>query len=352
MLLSNPIDEDVFERTNLNEDEEKKYERLINRNRKNSTTNFDNTTSSSFWIGRDEDDDEDEDDEIVKKKKFKYNDHHLMIFLNSRIALTISKGIRRNEETKKMWLKRGQVKCSRISERDDFLCSDDEHTKTCDVFVNEQSRTIMVECKIDVPMENANEFAKTLIDSIIIDDHTFSEQLSRCTIITSFVSSFADGEDLDDENDERARFCCRYIGDCVTEDEDDHDNRQQKKKSSSTVLRPLQVGRALVGCEAALFNQLCFRRSKNNNEKEKTKIAIYSVPDERSFSAAADDSIDYRALENIVDILRLCDEDYEQQLFAKITPALIRNQWARNKNTHNLHNTNYNNNFIDENLFS
>ncbi len=381
MLLTNPIEEDVFERTNENEDEEKVCEKerarrrlLLEESSSSSSSGsakvafaFLSPKSSSSSLGKTE-------EKVIETIAF---------FSNSRVPLTMCEEIlslfkKKNKKFEKI----GHVKVSGVSERNDCLSDDfddddfdDENTRnetprTCDVYYQEETKIALVKCTYDVPVENATRWAETVLKSLFPDDDDEGRMRSRQTsplrkafVVTSFVSSYADDTDADENGfGDSARFAVQYVG---NEAYTTYSNTKTRKNSTNK--KPLSVGRAVVGAEAALFNRLNQMANDGKSaERTRTKIALLTCPDERSFSGTADDIIDVRALKNIVDVLREDFDDDENteekdewsELLRSVDETAL-NEWARkggrHRNRHHLQRdaTNSSISFVaDDNLFS
>jgi hypothetical protein len=382
MLLTNPIEEDVFERTNENEDEEKVCEkerarrRLLLEEESSSSSSaakvafaFLSPKSSSSSLGKTE------EEKVVETIAF---------FSNSRVPLTVCEEILSSFKKKnKKFEKIGHVKVSGVSERNDCLSDDfddddfdDENTRnetftrTCDVYYQRETKIALVKCTYDVPVENATRWAETVLKSLFPDDDDEGRMRSRQTsplrkafVVTSFVSSYADDTDADENGfGDSARFAVQYVG---NEAYTTYSNTKTRKNSTNK--KPLSVGRAVVGAEAALFNRLNQMANDGKSaERTRTKIALLTCPDERSFSGTADDIIDVRALKNIVDVLREDFDDDENteekdewsELLRSVDETAL-NEWARkggrHRNRHHLQRdaTNSSISFVaDDNLFS
>ena len=376
MLLTNPIEEDVFERTNENEDEEKVCEKerarrrlLLEESSSSSAAKvafaFLSPKSSSSSLGK------------TEEKNIKT----IAFFSNSRVPLTMCEEIlslfkKKNKKFEKI----GHVKVSGVSERNDCLSDDfddddfdDENTnetpRTCDVYYQEETKIALVKCTYDVPVENATRWAETVLKSLFPDDDDegrISRQTSplrKAFVVTSFVSSYADDTDADENGfGSSARFAVQYVG---NEAYTTYSNTKTRKNSTNK--KPLSVGRAVVGAEAALFNRLNQMANDGKSaERTRTKIALLTCPDERSFSGTADDIIDVRALKNIVDVLREDFDDDENteekdewsELLRSVDETAL-NEWARkggrHRNRHHLQRdaTNSSISFVaDDNLFA
>ena len=376
MLLTNPIEEDVFERTNENEDEEKVCEKerarrrlLLEESSSSSAAKvafaFLSPKSSSSSLGK------------TEEKNIKT----IAFFSNSRVPLTMCEEIlslfkKKNKKFEKI----GHVKVSGVSERNDCLSDDfddvdfdDENTnetpRTCDVYYQEETKIALVKCTYDVPVENATRWAETVLKSLFPDDDDegrISRQISplrKAFVVTSFVSSYADDTDADENGfGNSARFAVQYVG---NEAYTTYSNTKTRKNSTNK--KPLSVGRAVVGAEAALFNRLNQMANDGKSaERTRTKIALLTCPDERSFSGTADDIIDVRALKNIVDVLREDFDDDENteekdewsELLRSVDETAL-NEWARkggrHRNRHHLQRdaTNSSISFVaDDNLFA
>ena len=227
-----------------------------------------------------------------------------------------------------------------------------------------------MKCAYDVPVENATRWAETVLKSLFPDDDDEGRMRSRQTsplrkafVVTSFVSSYADDTDADENGfGDSARFAVQYVG---NEAYTTYSNTKTRKNSTNK--KPLSVGRAVVGAEAALFNRLNQMANDGKSaERTRTKIALLTCPDERSFSGTADDIIDVRALKNIVDVLREDFDDDENteekdewsELLRSVDETAL-NEWARkggrHRNRHHLQRdaTNSSISFVaDDNLFS
>ena len=376
MLLTNPIEEDVFERTNENEDEEKVCEKerarrrlLLEESSSSSAAKvafaFLSPKSSSSSLGK------------TEEKNIKT----IAFFSNSRVPLTMCEEIlslfkKKNKKFEKI----GHVKVSGVSERNDCLSDDfddvdfdDENTnetpRTCDVYYQEETKIALVKCTYDVPVENATRWAETVLKSLFPDDDDegrISRQISplrKAFVVTSFVSSYADDTDADENGfGNSARFAVQYVG---NEAYTTYSNTKTRKNSTNK--KPLSVGRAVVGAEAALFNRLNQMANDGKSaERTRTKIALLTCPDERSFSGTADDIIDVRAFKNIVDVLREDFDDDENteekdewsELLRSVDETAL-NEWARkggrHRNRHHLQRdaTNSSISFVaDDNLFA
>ena len=367
MLLTNPIEEDAFERTNENEDEEKACEKERARRRLV-------LEESSSSLGRNTEEEEEKGIETIA------------FFSNSRVPLTVCEEILSSFKKKnKKFEKIGHVKVSGVSERNDCLSDDfddyddfdDENafrnetfTRTCDVYYQRETKIALVKCTYDVPVENATRWAETVLKSLFPDDDDEGRMRSRQTsplrkafVVTSFVSSYADDTDADENGfGDSARFAVQYVG---NEAYTTYSNTKTRKNSTNK--KPLSVGRAVVGAEAALFNRLNQMANDGKSaERTRTKIALLTCPDERSFSGTADDIIDVRALKNIVDVLREDFDDDENteekdewsELLRSVDETAL-NEWARkggrHRNRHHLQRdaTNSSISFVaDDNLFS
>lgn len=376
MLLTNPIEEDVFERTNENEDEEKVCEKERARRRllleESSSSSSAAKVAFAFLspkssLGKTE-------EKVIETIAF---------FSNSRVPLTVCEEIlslfkKKNKKFEKI----GHVKVSGVSERNDCLSDDfdddddfdDENTnetpRTCDVYYQRETKIALVKCTYDVPVENATRWAETVLKSLFPDDDDEGRMRSRQTsplrkafVVTSFVSSYADDTDADENGfGDSARFAVQYVG---NEAYTTYSNTKTRKNSTNK--KPLSVGRAVVGAEAALFNRLNQMANDGKSaERTRTKIALLTCPDERSFSGTADDIIDVRALKNIVDVLRedfdddenTEEEDEWSELLRSVDETAL-NEWARkggrHRNRHHLQRdaTNSSISFVaDDNLFS
>ena len=390
MLLTNPIEEDAFERTNENEDEEKACEkerarrRLVLEEEESSSYvsseqakvafAFLSKSKSSSSLGRNTEEEEEKGIETIA------------FFSNSRVPLTVCEEILSSfKRENKKFEKIGHVKVSGVSERNDCLSDDfdddddfdDENTKrnetftrTCDVYYQRETKIALVKCTYDVPVENATRWAETVLKSLFPDDDDEGRMRSRQTsplrkafVVTSFVSSYADDTDADENGfGDSARFAVQYVG---NEAYTTYSNTKTRKNSTNK--KPLSVGRAVVGAEAALFNRLNQMANDGKSaERTRTKIALLTCPDERSFSGTADDIIDVRALKNIVDVLREDFDDDENteekdewsELLRSVDETAL-NEWARkggrHRNRHHLQRdaTNSSISFVaDDNLFS
>ena len=333
MLVTNPIEEDVFERTMENEDEEKKYEKELARRRRGETS----SSSSSFAFLNE------------KKMGQKLEPKTIAIFLNSRMPLTICGEI---VSLSRSFEKIGQVKTSNVSERNDCLTDDENNTNTannscCDIYYQKETNVALVECKYDVPVENATRWAETVLECLVLGGEM--KTLQNAFVVTSFVSSFADDTDVDgravaDENSfGSSRFAVQYVG--------NEAYTAEKCKVKDNKKKPFSVGRAVVGAEAALFNRLN-QLNINATTKTKAKIALFACPDERSFSGTADDIIDVRALKNVVDVLR--DDDRELDTLLQSVDENALKDWARRNSRQRQCNdsTTSASLVVDENLFS
>ena len=369
----------MFERTNENEDEEKVCEkerarrRLLLEESSSSSSSaakvafaFLSPKSSSSSLGKTE-------EKVIETIAF---------FSNSRVPLTMCEEIlslfkKKNKKFEKI----GHVKVSGVSERNDCLSDDfddddfdDENTRnetprTCDVYYQEETKIALVKCTYDVPVENATRWAETVLKSLFPDDDDegrISRQTSplrKAFVVTSFVSSYADDTDADENGfGNSARFAVQYVG---NEAYTTYSNTKTRKNSTNK--KPLSVGRAVVGAEAALFNRLNQMANDGKSaERKRTKIALLTCPDERSFSGTADDIIDVRALKNIVDVLREDFDDDENteekdewsELLRSVDETAL-NEWARkggrHRNRHHLQRdaTNSSISFVaDDNLFA
>tara|TARA_X000000368_G_scaffold390029_1_gene352951 strand:+ start:207 stop:1211 length:1005 start_codon:yes stop_codon:yes gene_type:complete len=334
MLVTNPIEEDVFERTMENEDEEKKYEKELARRRRGETSS---SSSSSFAFLNE------------KKMGQKLEPKTIAIFLNSRMPLTICGEI---VSLSRSFEKIGQVKTSNVSERNDCLTDDENNTNTannscCDIYYQKETNVALVECKYDVPVENATRWAETVLECLVLGGEM--KTLQNAFVVTSFVSSFADDTDVDgravaDENSfGSSRFAVQYVG--------NEAYTAEKCKVKDNKKKPFSVGRAVVGAEAALFNRLN-QLNINATTKTKAKIALFACPDERSFSGTADDIIDVRALKNVVDVLR--DDDRELDTLLQSVDENALKDWARRNSRQRQRNdsTTSASLVVDENLFS
>ena len=368
----------MFERTNENEDEEKVCEKERARRRlvleESSSSSaakvafaFLSPKSSSSSLGKTE------EEKVVETIAF---------FSNSRVPLTVCEEIlslfkKKNKKFEKI----GHVKVSGVSERNDCLSDDfedddfddentNETTRTCDVYYQGETKIALVKCTYDVPVENATRWAETVLKSLFPDDDDEGRMRSRQTsplrkafVVTSFVSSYADDTDADENGfGDSARFAVQYVG---NEAYTTYSNTKTRKNSTNK--KPLSVGRAVVGAEAALFNRLNQMANDGKSaERTRTKIALLTCPDERSFSGTADDIIDVRALKNIVDVLREDFDDDENteekdewsELLRSVDETAL-NEWARkggrHRNRHHLQRdaTNSSISFVaDDNLFS
>lgn len=372
MLLTNPIEEDVFERTNENEDEEKVCEKERARRRlllEESSSSSAAKVAFAFLspkssLGKTE-------EKVIETIAF---------FSNSRVPLTVCEEIlslfkKKNKKFEKI----GHVKVSGVSERNDCLSDDfedddfddentrNETTRTCDVYYQRETKIALVKCTYDVPVENATRWAETVLKSLFPDDDDEGRMRSRQTsplrkafVVTSFVSSYADDTDADENGfGNSARFAVQYVG-------NEAYTTYSKTRKNSTNKKPLSVGRAVVGAEAALFNRLNQMANDGKSaERTRTKIALLTCPDERSFSGTADDIIDVRALKNIVDVLRedfydddenTEEEDEWSELLRSVDETAL-NEWARKGGRHRHHlqrdATNSSISFVaDDNLFS
>ena len=369
----------MFERTNENEDEEKVCEkerarrRLLLEEESSSSSSaakvafaFLSPKSSSSSLGK------------TEEKNIKT----IAFFSNSRVPLTMCEEIlslfkKKNKKFEKI----GHVKLSGVSERNDCLSDDfddddfddentNETTRTCDVYYQEETKIALVKCTYDVPVENATRWAETVLKSLFPDDDDEGRMMRRQTsplrkafVVTSFVSSYADDTDADENGfGNSARFAVQYVG---NEAYTTYSNTKTRKNSTNK--KPLSVGRAVVGAEAALFNRLNQMANDGESaERTRTKIALLTCPDERSFSGTADDIIDVRALKNIVDVLREDFDDDENteekdewsELLRSVDETAL-NEWARkggrHRNRHHLQRdaTNSSISFVaDDNLFS
>ena len=378
MLLTNPIEEDVFERTNENEDEEKVCEKERARRRllleESSSSSSAAKVAFAFLSPKSSSFGKTEEEKVIETIAF---------FSNSRVPLTVCEEIlslfkKKNKKFEKI----GHVKVSGVSERNDCLSDDfddddfddentrNETTRTCDVYYQRETKIALVKCTYDVPVENATRWAETVLKSLFPDDDDEGRMRSRQTsplrkafVVTSFVSSYADDTDADENGfGNSARFAVQYVG---NEAYTTHSNTKTRKNSTNK--QPLSVGRAVVGAEAALFNRLNQMANDGKSaERTRTKIALLTCPDERSFSGTADDIIDVRALKNIVDVLRedfdddenTEEEDEWSELLRSVDETAL-NEWARkggrHRNRHHLQRdaTNSSISFVaDDNLFS
>ena len=374
----------MFERTNENEDEEKVCEKERARRRlvleESSSSSaakvafaFLSPKSSSSSLGKTE------EEKVVETIAF---------FSNSRVPLTVCEEIlslfkKKNKKFEKI----GHVKVSGVSERNDCLSDDfedddfddentNETTRTCDVYYQGETKIALVKCTYDVPVENATRWAETVLKSLFPDDDDEGRMRSRQTsplrkafVVTSFVSSYADDTDADENGfGDSARFAVQYVGnEAYTTSSSATTHSNTKTRINSTNKKPLLVGRAVVGAEAALFNRLNQMANDGKSaERTRTKIAMLTCPDERSFSGTADDIIDVRALKNIVDVLRedfdddenTEEEDEWSELLRSVDETAL-NEWARkggrHRNRHHLQRdaTNSSISFVaDDNLFS
>jgi hypothetical protein len=310
----------------------------------------------------------------------------IAFFSNSRVPLTVCEEILSSfKRENKKFEKIGHVKVSGVSERNDCLSDDfdddddfdDENafrhetfTRTCDVYYQRETKIALVKCTYDVPVENATRWAETVLKSLFPDDDDEGRMRSRQTsplrkafVVTSFVSSYADDTDADENGfGDSARFAVQYVG---NEAYTTYSNTKTRKNSTNK--KPLSVGRAVVGAGAALFNRLNQMANDGKSaERTRTKIALLTCPDERSFSGTADDIIDVRALKNIVDVLREDFDDDENteekdewsELLRSVDETAL-NEWARkggrHRNRHHLQRdaTNSSISFVaDDNLFS
>ena len=171
----------------------------------------------------------------------------------------------------KKFEKIGHVKVSGVSERNDCLSDDfdddddfdDENTKrnetftrTCDVYYQRETKIALVKCTYDVPVENATRWAETVLKSLFPDDddegrmcvvkHRRYER--RSSSRRSFPRRPRYGRDENGFGDS-ARFAVQYVG---NEAYTTYSNTKTRKNSTNK--KPLSVGRAVVGAEAALFN--------------------------------------------------------------------------------------------------
>ena len=377
----------MFERTNENEDEEKVCEKERARRRlvlEESSSSYVSSeqakvafaflskSKSSSSLGRNTEEEEEKGIETIA------------FFSNSRVPLTVCEEILSSFKKKnKKFEKIGHVKVSGVSERNDCLSDDfdgddfdDENTRnetftrTCDVYYQRETKIALVKCTYDVPVENATRWAETVLKSLLADDDDEGRMRSRQTsplrkafVVTSFVSSYADDTDADENGfGDSARFAVQYVG---NEAYTTYSNTKTRKNSTNK--KPLSVGRAVVGAEAALFNRLNQMANDGKSaERTRTKIALLTCPDERSFSGTADDIIDVRALKNIVDVLREDFDDDENteekdewsELLRSVDETAL-NEWARkggrHRNRHHLQRdaTNSSISFVaDDNLFS
>lgn len=330
MLLTNPIEEDVFERTNENEEEERACEKERSRRRLSGDDDEDVDNGDSEENGNDETSSSSSSFSfaflfIEKERQLRPILVDTMAFFsNSRIPLTICEEILSLQKFEKI----GQVKTSGVGERNDFLSDnfDGKRNRTCDIFYQEETRIALVRCKYDVPVENATRWAETVVKCLFPD---LSERLispRKVFVVTSFVSSYADDTDVDENSfGSSTRFAVQYVG-----------NEAYKAIASSYATpdyskkKPLSVGRAVVGTEAALFNRL--NQMTSAEKPPRTKIALLTCPDERSFSGTADDIIDARALKNVLDVLRenfLDRDDDEWCKMLRSVDETALNEWAR-----------------------
>ena len=379
----------MFERTNENEDEEKVCEkerarrRLLLEEESSSSSSaakvafaFLSPTKSSFTssLGKTE-----EEEKVIETIAF---------FSNSRVPLTMCEEIlslfkKKNKKFEKI----GHVKVSGVSERNDCLSDDfedddfddentNETTRTCDVYYQGETKIALVKCTYDVPVENATRWAETVLKSLFPDDDDEGRMMRRqksplrkAFVVTSFVSSYADDADADENGfGNSARFAVQYVGnEAYTTSSSATTHSNTKTRINSTNKKPLLVGRAVVGAEAALFNRLNQMANDGKSaERTRTKIALLTCPDERSFSGTADYIIDVRALKNIVDVLRedfdddenTEEEDEWSELLRSVDETAL-NEWARkggrHRNRHHLQRdaTNSSISFVaDDNLFS
>ena len=359
----------MFERTNENEDEEKLCEKerarrrlLLEESSSSSAAKvafaFLSPKSSSSSLGK------------TEEKNIKT----IAFFSNSRVPLTMCEEIlslfkKKNKKFEKI----GHVKTSGVSERNDCLGDDFDDDfddkNSCDMYYQEETKIAIVKCTYDVPVENATRWAETVLKSLFPDDdegrmmRRQKPPLRKAFVVTSFVSSYADDTDADENGfGNSARFAVQYVG---NEAYTTYSNTKTRKNSTNK--KPLSVGRAVVGAEAALFNRLNQMANDGESaERTRTKIALLTCPDERSFSGTADDIIDVRALKNIVDVLRedfddddnTEEEDEWSELLRSVDETAL-NEWARkggrHRNRHHLQRdaTNSSISFVaDDNLFS
>lgn len=383
MLLTNPIEEDAFERTNENEDEEKVCEKerarrglLLSEESSSSSAAkvafaFLSPKSSSSSLKTEE-----------EEKKSNVNIKTIAFFSNSRVPLTMCEEILSLFKKKnKMFEKIGHVKTSGVSERNDCLGDDFDDDfddkNSCDMYYQEETKIAIVKCTYDVPVENATRWAETVLKSLFPDDdegrmmRRQTPPLRKAFVVTSFVSSYADDTDADENGfGDSARFAVRYVGNeayTTSSSSTTTTHSNTKTRKNITNKKPLSVGRAVVGAEAALFNRLNQMANDGKSaERTRTKIALLTCPDERSFSGTADDIIDVRALKNIVDVLRedfddddnTEEEDEWSELLRSVDETAL-NEWARkggrHRNRHHLQRdaTNSSISFVaDDNLFS
>ena len=163
MLLTNPIEEDVFERTNENEDEEKVCEKERARRRllleESSSSSSAAKVAFAFLSPKSSSFGKTEEEKVIETIAF---------FSNSRVPLTMCEEIlslfkKKNKKFEKI----GHVKVSGVSERNDCLSDDfddddfddentrNETTRTCDVYYQRETKIALVKCAYDVPVENA-----------------------------------------------------------------------------------------------------------------------------------------------------------------------------------------------------
>jgi hypothetical protein len=363
MLLTNPIEEDVFERTNENEEEERACEKERSRRRlNNGDSDEDDDSGDSEENGTDE---TSSSSSSSSSFAFLFNEKErqlrpilvetMAFFSNSRIPLTICEEILSLQKFEKI----GQVKTSGVGERNDFLSDDfdGQRNRTCDIFYQEETKIALVRCKYDVPVENATRWAETLVKCLFPDLSERLISLRKVFVVTSFVSSYADDTDVDENSfGSSTRFAVQYVG-----------NEAYKAIASSNATpdsckkKPLSVGRAVVGTEAALFNRL--NQMTSAELSSRTKIALLTCPDERSFSGTADDIIDARALKNVLDVLRenfLDREDDDEwcKILRSVDETAL-NEWARRGGGRHRHHLQLNDatsfatsfNVADDNLF-